>query len=44
MQSRWPKTFPPLTAEQTRISNDFVQHWHEVLPRRFGLVDRFNHT
>jgi SAM-dependent methyltransferase len=43
MSSPWPKTFPPLTAEQTRISNDFIQHWHEVLPQRFGIVDRFNH-
>ena len=39
----WPKTFPPLTPEQQRISNDFMKHWHEVLPQRFGLVERFNH-
>jgi SAM-dependent methyltransferase len=41
--ARWPKTFPPLTAEQQRISNDFMKHWHEVLPQRFGLIERFNH-
>ena len=41
--SHWPKTFPPLTAEQARISDDFIKHWHEVLPRRFGVIDRFNH-
>jgi ubiquinone/menaquinone biosynthesis C-methylase UbiE len=41
--ARWPKTFPPLTAEQQRISDDFLKHWHEVLPRRFGLIERFNH-
>jgi ubiquinone/menaquinone biosynthesis C-methylase UbiE len=40
----WPKTFPPLTAEQTAISNDFMKHWHEVLPRKFGIIDRFNHS
>ncbi|MGZ5046845.1 MAG: class I SAM-dependent methyltransferase [Usitatibacter sp.] len=40
---KWPKTFPPLTAEQERISNDFMQYWHEVLPKRYGLVDEFNH-
>lgn len=39
----WPKTFPPLTPEQQAISDDFVKHWHEVLPRRFGIIDRFNH-
>lgn len=39
----WPKTLPPLTTEQQRISDDFMKHWHEVLPRRFGLVEKFNH-
>jgi ubiquinone/menaquinone biosynthesis C-methylase UbiE len=42
-RSKWPKRFPPLTAEQIEISNDFVQYWHEVLPRRYGVVDEFNH-
>ena len=41
--SVWPKVLPPLTPEQQRISDDFMRHWHEVLPRRFGIVDRFNH-
>ena len=39
----WPKTLPCLTAEQQRISDDFMKYWHEVLPRRYGLVDDFNH-
>ena len=21
-----------------------MKYWHEVLPRRFGLVERFNHS
>ncbi len=41
--SHWPKTFPPLTPEQKVISDDFMKHWHEVLPRKFGIIDRFNH-
>ena len=41
--SKWPKVFPPLSPEQTRISNDFMQYWHEVLPRKYGIVDEFNH-
>lgn len=41
--SKWPKTFPPLTEEQRRISDDFMKHWHEVLPGRYGIIDRFNH-
>jgi ubiquinone/menaquinone biosynthesis C-methylase UbiE len=39
----WPKLLPELTPEQKRISDDFVHYWHEVLPRRFSLVDDFNH-
>ena len=42
MTTRWPKTIPPLTEEQSRISDEFMQIWHEVLPQRFGIVDRFN--
>jgi len=42
-QSKWPKQFPPLTPEQERISNDFMQYWHEVLPKRYGIIDEFNH-
>jgi SAM-dependent methyltransferase len=39
----WPKTVSPLTPEQKAISDDFMRYWHEVLPRRYGLVDRFSH-
>jgi ubiquinone/menaquinone biosynthesis C-methylase UbiE len=41
--AKWPKILPPLSSEQQRISDDFMQRWHEVLPRRFGLVESFNH-
>lgn len=41
--SRWPKRLPPLTAEQERIRDDFMAHWHELLPRRYGAIERFNH-
>src|SRR5256885_16521860 len=39
----WPKIIPPLTPEQKVISDDFMRYWHEVLPKRFGVVDHFNH-
>jgi len=42
--AKWPKLFPPLNPEQEVISDDFMKYWHEVLPRRYGVVDRFNHT
>lgn len=44
LESKWPKTFPPLTPEQKRISDDFMKHWHEVLPNRYGAIEKFNHT
>lgn len=40
--SKWPKKIAPLTPEQRLISDDFVKYWHEVLPRRYGVVEKFN--
>jgi SAM-dependent methyltransferase len=42
-KTHWPKTIPPLTPEQKAISDDFMKYWHEVLPRRYGIIDDFNH-
>ena len=39
----WPKVLPPLATEQKRISDDFMKYWHEVLPKKYGVVDDFNH-
>jgi SAM-dependent methyltransferase len=41
---KWPKVVPALTAEQQAVHDDFMRRWHEVLPRRYGLVERFNHS
>ena len=41
--SKWPKTLPPLTAEQKRVSDDFMEHWHEIFAQRYGFIDNFNH-
>lgn len=40
---RWPKTLPELTSQQAAVADDFMRHWHEVLPRKFGAIERFNH-
>jgi SAM-dependent methyltransferase len=42
-KSPWPKTVPQLSAEQERIRDDFMRHWHEVLPNRYSGIERFNH-
>jgi SAM-dependent methyltransferase len=41
--STWPKKLPTLTAEQARIREDFMKHWHEVLPQRYSAIESFNH-
>jgi len=41
--SKWPKVLPPLSPEQRVISDDFMHYWHEVLPQRFGTIEKFNH-
>lgn len=40
--SKWPKVRPPLTEEQEAVWEDFYSLWHEVLPRRYRVVERFN--
>jgi len=42
--AKWPKILPPLTPEQKRRSDEFMKLWHEVLPNRYGLIERFNHN
>ncbi len=42
--SVWPKAIPELTPEQKVISDDFMRYWHEVLPKRYGVLERFNHS
>jgi SAM-dependent methyltransferase len=42
-ESVWPKALPVLSDEQRRIREDFMLYWHEVLPKSFGMIERFNH-
>ena len=42
--SKWPKILPPLTPAQQVINDDFVKLWHEVLPKKFGIIEKFNHN
>lgn len=41
---KWPKRVPPLSAAQAAIADDFMKYWHQVLPKRYGAIERFNHT
>ncbi len=42
-QTKWPKILPPLTEEQKRISDEYMDYWHTVLPSQYSLIDKFNH-
>ncbi|HEY1793742.1 MAG TPA: class I SAM-dependent methyltransferase [Opitutaceae bacterium] len=33
-----------MTPEQKRISDEFMKLWHQELPARFGIVEKFNHN
>lgn len=33
-----------MTAEQKQISDEFMKLWHQQLPNRYGIVEKFNHT
>ncbi len=39
----WPKNVPHLSEDQKAISDDFMKYWHEVLPKKYGVVESFNH-
>jgi SAM-dependent methyltransferase len=40
---KWPKILQALSREQQELADDFMKHWHEVLPQRFGIIENFNH-
>lgn len=42
--NQWPKSLPVLNAEQKRIREDFYNVWLTELPKRYGIVEWFNHT
>jgi SAM-dependent methyltransferase len=42
--SKWPKQLPPLTPEDKKICDDFMEHWHDVFPSKYSIADRFSHV
>jgi SAM-dependent methyltransferase len=39
----WPKQPPALTPEQEAAREAFMLAWHNLLPAKYGIVERFNH-
>jgi SAM-dependent methyltransferase len=40
----WPKLSPPLSDRERAINDDWMRYWHEVLPSRYGVIEKFNHN
>lgn len=40
---KWPKRTPPLSREQAELADDWMRHWHHVLPNKYSMIERFNH-
>lgn len=40
--AKWPKIVPALTDEQSRIGDDWMKYWHELVPR-YSAYEAFNH-
>jgi SAM-dependent methyltransferase len=40
----WPKISPPLSENERAICDDWMRYWHEVLPQRYGSIEKFNQT
>ncbi|MGP0083587.1 MAG: hypothetical protein ACLP0B_08160 [Steroidobacteraceae bacterium] len=43
-RNSWPKLSPPLSERELAISNDWMHFWHEILPNRYGAIEKFNHN
>jgi ubiquinone/menaquinone biosynthesis C-methylase UbiE len=41
--TKWPKLFPKLTADQKWINDDFMKYWHTIAPKKYKLYEKFNH-
>ena len=41
--NKWPKKIPPLSDEQKTIRDDFMKYWLKELPKKYGIIEKFNH-
>lgn len=43
MKYHWPKEPAKLSREQEEAREAWMKHWHEVLPSKFQMIEKFNH-
>jgi len=41
-RGEWPKALPPLSKEQEDAREAWMLLWHEQLPNKYGVAERFN--
>ena len=41
--TKWPKQIPQLSPAQIEAREKWMKLWHEVLPNRYGVIEKFNH-
>lgn len=39
----WPKVPPTLSAAQLEARERYMKLWHEQLPNKYGIIEKFNH-
>ena len=42
-ETQWPKIVEPPSEDEQRISDDFMNYWLTVLPKKYGAIESFNH-
>jgi len=42
--SKWPKQLPPLSPEDQKVNDDFMEHWHDVFPNKYSIADSWSHS
>lgn len=43
IDTKWPKQILPLSNEQIQIRDDFMKYWLTILPKKYGIIEKFNH-
>ncbi len=41
---KWPKSFSPLSEKEKEAAEAFTKRWHFVLPKKYQLIEAFNHS
>jgi len=40
---KWPKAMEILSEKEEMARDTFMKLWHETLPKKYGIIEKFNH-